>query len=530
MNTNKKIIKELLETEHIGPKTLELSKRKIMRELKIFAPTKISLLKSYQEMSNQEKKSIAKKAGIVFDADKDRDIRKSLITRPVRSLSGIVNVSVLTKPYPCPGKCIYCPDEIGMPKSYIKSEPAAMRAAMNKFNPQKQVNVRIKSLEITGHPVDKIELRIIGGTWSFYPKKYQDYFVKKLFDACNKRESKNLKEAQKINEKSKHRIVGLSVETRPDFINKKEIKRLRNFGVTSVELGIQAIDNKILKKIKRGHNVKSIIEATKILKDAGFKICYQIMLNLPGSNIKKDEKIFKELFDNPSFRPDYLKIYPLAIIKGTEMYQMWKRKKYIPYSDKKLKELLKKTKMLVPYYVRIQRLMRDIPIQNIEAGTKKSNLREIITKELEKESLLCKCIRYREVKGLYNPTEKIKMFREDYEASDGKEIFLTFENFKRQKLYSLLRIRITNNKLAIIRELHTYGQQLRIKQSSYNKNSSPQHKGLGKKLMKKAEDIALKEFNLKKITVISAVGTRSYYRKLGYRLNKTYMVKIIGVF
>ncbi len=528
MNANKKIIEELLKAENVGPEILEISKRKVMKELKIFAPSKMSLLKSYHGMSDREKKAISNKAGFVFDAEKDGEIRMALITRPVRSLSGIVNVSVLTKPYPCPGKCIYCPDESGMPKSYIKGEPAAMRAAMNDFDPKKQVDIRIKSLEMTGHPVDKIELRIVGGTWSFYPEKYQAKFIKKIFDACNGKNSKSIEDAQKANENSRHRIVGISIETRPDFITEKEILRMRNFGITSVELGVQAIDNKILDKIKRGHGVESIVEATKKLKDAGFKICYQMMPNLPGSSLEKDETMFRELFENPQFRPDYLKIYPAATIKGTEMYKLWKKKNYLPYSDDQLKELLKRIKKLVPYYVRIQRLIRDIPAQNIEAGTKISNLREIIAKESKKESWSCKCIRCREIKGLYNPAEKTNIFREDYEASEGKEIFLSFETPDRNKLYSLLRMRVLHSgKSAIIREIHTYGRQLPVSRLRIikDKKSSPQHKGMGKKLMKEAERIAVEEFGLERISVISAVGTRSYYRKLGYRLNKTYMVK-----
>ncbi len=523
MNANENIIKEILQTKDTSPESFERSKRKVMKEMKVFAPSKMSLLKAYHEMSERKKKKISAEVGIDFDSVRNENIKRMLITRPVRSLSGIVNVSVLTKPYPCPGECIYCPDEAGMPKSYLKSEPAAMRAAMNNFDPRKQVDVRIKSLEMAGHPVNKVEMRIVGGTWSFYLKKYQDNFVKELFDACNVRKSKTLKEAQKINESSKHRIVGLSIETRPDFVTPKEIIRLRTLGVTSVELGVQAIDDEILEKIKRGHNLESIIKATELLKNAGFKVCYQMMPNLPGSDIKKDEEMFKELFSNPDFKPDHLKIYPTATMKGTVMYQMWKEGKYLPYSDEDLKSLLKRMKKLVPHYVRIQRLIRDIPAQNIEAGTTVSNVREIIARESKKEGWSCKCIRCREVKGLYNPSDKIVMFREDYEASQGKEIFLTFESENREKLYSLLRLRISPN--AIVREIHTYGQQLSI--SSGNENLSPQHKGLGKKLMKEAERIASEDFGLDKISVIAAVGTRGYYRKIGYRLNNTYMVKKI---
>lgn len=519
MNANRNIIKEILRTRDADPESFERSKRKVMKEMRVFAPSKMTLLKAYHEMSEREKKAISAEAGIDFDENRDEEIKRMLITRPVRSLSGIVNVSVLTKPHPCPGECIYCPDEKGMPKSYLKSEPAAMRAAMNGFDPKKQVDVRISSLQMAGHPVDKVEMRIVGGTWSFYPKAYRDAFVKDLFEACNGMVSGTLEEAQKVNESSKHRIVGLSVETRPDFVTPEEISELRRLGVTAVELGVQAVDNTILQTIKRGHDLKSIVTATRLLKDAGFKVCYQMMPNLPGSDIEKDEAMFKKLFSDPDFKPDHLKIYPTATMKGTEMYEMWKRGEYIPYSDEELKPLLKRMKRSVPDYVRIQRLIRDIPAGEIEAGTTVSNVREIIARESKDEGWSCKCIRCREVKGLYDPSDKMVMFREDYEASRGKEIFLTFESGDRKKLYSLLRLRISPK--AMIRELHTYGKQLSLRE----KGSSPQHKGLGKSLMAEAERIVREEFELDEISVISSVGTRGYYEKIGYHLRNTYMVK-----
>jgi elongator complex protein 3 len=210
-------------------------------------------------------------------------------------------------------------------------------------------------LEYEGHPTDKIELRIVGGTWSFYPKKYQEWFVKRCFDACNKRKSKTLKEAQRINEKAKHRMVGLSIETRPDFINEKEIKQLRALGATMVELGVQSIYDDVLDINIRGHKVKETISATKLLKDAGFKVLYQVMPNLLGSNVKKDETMFKELFKNQDFQPDLLKIYPCALLKEAPLYKLWKKKKYKPYTKKQLINLIKAIKKNIPSYIRIQR-------------------------------------------------------------------------------------------------------------------------------------------------------------------------------
>lgn len=456
-------------------------------------------------------------------------IRNLLKTRPIRSLSGIVNVSVLTKPYQCPGKCLYCPTQKGVPKSYLSNEPAVMRAILNKYDPYRQVKMRLQALVSTGHPTDKIELRIIGGTWSYYPEKYQTWFVKRCFEACNKRGSNSINQAQKLNEKAKHRIIGLSVETRPDFINEKEIKRLRKLGVTRVELGVQSIYDDVLKLNKRGHDVQATIKATKLLKDAGFKVCYQMMPNLPGSNLKKDEKMFKVLFSQPDFQPDLLKIYPCALLKEAPLYKLWLKKKYKPYTDNQLINLVKKIKKTIPYYVRIQRITRDIPSQSIVAGPAKiSNLRQILKTQAKTEGWQCQCIRCREVRENYDPKEKLKLFRQEYKASGGKEIFLTFENKNRTKLYSLLRLRIVETlpRSAIIRDVHTYGQQLPLERERIS-TISPQHKGLGKRLIKQAEKIAKKEFGLNKISVISGIGVRDYYRKLGYRLENTYMVKKI---
>jgi len=506
-------------------------KRWAAKKYKTPCSSNIILLKTYHELVKNKK---VKKSSI---------IETLLRTRPIRSLSGIVNISVLTKPYPCPGKCLYCPLEKGIPKSYLSGEPAVERAKKLNYNPYLQVEKRIEMLEATGHPTDKIELRIVGGTWSCYPKDYQSQFIKKCFDACDKKIGKTLKESQRLNEKAKHRIIGLSIETRPDFINPTEIKRLRNFGVTMVELGVQSIYDDVLKLNLRGHGVKRTIVATKLLKDTGFKILYQMMPNLPGSNLKvaetkshlppratlqrsaRDEKMFEELFSNPNFQPDLLKIYPCALVKEAPLYKWWKQGKYKPYTEKQLISLIKSIKQKIPYYVRIQRISRDIPSPAIVAGgAKVSNLRQILLGNMKREGWQCKCIRCREVKENYDRKEKVYLFRINYIASDGKEIFLSFENKNRTKIFSLLRLRITSQKTAIIRELHTYGQLQPIAEKV--SVISPQHKGLGKRLMKEAEKITKKEFGLNKIAVISGVGARNYYRKLGYKLKNTYMTKV----
>lgn len=448
-------------------------------------------------------------------------------------MSGIVNVSVLSKPYPCPGECLYCPSQKGTPKSYLRKEPAVQRAVLNNFHPYRQVKTRLESLKATGHPTDKIDLRIIGGTWSYYPKKYQNWFIKNCVKACNEFNSKSLinpamAELIRHNEKAKNRIIGISVETRPDYINPEEIKRLRELGVTKVELGVQSVYDQVLELNKRGHSIKETIQATKLLKNAGFKVSYQIMPDLVGSSFKKDAAMFKQLFGNPDFKPDFLKIYPLCLTKESPLYKYWQKKKFHPYTKEKLIKLLIEIKKQIPYYCRVERIIRDIPAEYIiSGGVKTSNLRELVQKRTK-----CRCIRCREIREKYDPKEKICLFRQNYDASGGKEIFLSFENKKRTHLYSLLRLRILAEALppqAVIREVHTYGQMLPIKKTRGRTSGqiAAQNKGLGKKLIKEAEKIAGEEFGLKNISVISGIGVRDYYRRLGYRLKNTYMVKKI---
>jgi len=520
MSVLEPIIKEFLKSRIKNRTDLASFKRKVAKKYKIQCPSNIQLLKVYHELIKNKR------------IKKSEKIENLLKTRPIRSLSGIVNVSVLTKPYPCPGKCLYCPLEKGMPKSYLSGEPAAERAKRLKFNPYLQVKKRIEMLKNEGHQTDKIDLRIIGGTWSFYPKRYRNWFIKRCFDACNEKNSKNLNGAQKLNEIAKNRIIGISVETRPDFINEKEVKFMRELGITRVELGVQSTFDDVLKMNLRGHGVKETVLATKILKNAGIKICYQMMPNLPGSNLKKDEKMFEEIFSNPDFRPDYLKIYPCALLKEAPIYKLYLKKKYKPYLKEELIDLIKKIKLEIPYYVRIQRITRDIPSKYIvEGGTRVSNLRQIVQEEMKKEGLKCKCIRCREIREKYTPKEKLYIFREDYDASQGKEIFLSFENKNRTKLFSFLRLRVVPQKhflpvlqgATIIREVQTFGQLVPIGK----KKMAPQHRGLGKKLIKEAEKITKKEFGLRKIAVISGVGVRDYFKELGYRLKTTYMTKEI---
>jgi elongator complex protein 3 len=490
----------------------------------------------------------------------DEQLDKLLVRRAVRTLSGVAVITVLTKPYPCPGKCIYCPTEAGMPKSYLKNEPAAARAYKLRFDPYRQIITRLEALENNGHPTDKIELIVKGGTWSAYARAYREWFVKRCFDACNlkfktvgfPKPYSRLVDAQKKNETAKHRIIGFTVETRPDFITPKEIEHLRFLGCTRVELGAQTIDDKILKKIHRGHNTASIINATKLLKDAGFKVDYHIMPNLPGATPKKDLEVFKKIFSDQDFRPDMIKIYPCTVIPGSALYHIWQKGDYKPYSDKALIELLLKVKVATPPYARISRLIRDIPSPSIAAGNKITNLREYLQKELKRRGLRCKCLRCREVGHQKNPSLtlpftkgedqkspsfkkggrgrilKPKLFVKKYRASGGDEYFISFEDSRHRVVYAFLRLRLLSNGLAFIREVHTYGQMIALEhkniETSKQTSKQVQHTGFGKQMMAEAERLA-KKSGYKKIAVISGVGVRGYYRRLGYGLRNTYMVK-----
>ncbi len=574
-----KYIISAIESLPKNPEDISALKKKLSKKFHLPLPTNADIRERYEKMI--EEKIIQRSS----------EFEKSLMTRAVRTASGVAVVAVLTKPSDCPGKCLYCPSEKGMPKSYLSNEPAVMRAIDNNFNPYRQVQSRLKALELNGHSTDKIELIVMGGTFSYFPKSYQKKFVAECFRAANeygKRKDKSekrkieLETEQDKNESAKHRIIGLTLETRPDYIDAKEIKNFRELGCTRVELGVQSIFDDVLKLNKRGHNISETIRATKLLKDAGFKINYHMMPGLYGSSPKKDVEMFRQLFGNPDFQPDMLKIYPTVVIKNSQLYEVWKQKKYKPLTDKQFEKFIIKIKNeIIPPYVRIARLVRDVPTPSIEAGPTVSNMRQIVEKKSH-----CQCIRCREVKNTYNikdlpavatalQTGKIILDRIDYDASGGKEIFLQFvsspspsgrgikgEGYK-QKLFALLRLRIPssifpralschsreggnpeckpttqttdqikNNPLhelfpslqnaALIREVHTYGKLAQIDKKD---KTSPQHIGLGKKLIKEAERIAKEEFGAKKIAIISGIGVRGYYRKLGYRLQDTYMVK-----
>lgn len=447
--------------------------------------------------------------------------------KPTKTISGVTPIAVVVKPMKCKhGTCLYCPS-LNVPQSYTPKSPAIMRALSLKYNPYKQVKARINAFKAMKHPTDKIELIILGGTFLSYPLNYQYDFIKACYDALNGKKSKTLEQAKKLNEKAKHRCVALCIETRPDVCGDSEIKRMLEFGCTRVELGVQAIDDKIYKKVRRGHKVKDVIDATKKLKDAGFKVGYHLMPGLPGSSFKKDIEMFKEIFSNENFRPDQLKIYPCQVIRGSELEKLYEKGKYCPYSLQELISLLIEFKKIVPRYCRIMRVMREIPPEFLVAGTKRIDLRKIVAEKMKKQGLRCQCIRCREIGFSLLKGEKIdkslKLNKIEYYASNGKEFFIEVIN-KNDIIFGLIRLRIPNkSKELLVRELHVYGPAVKIGKKEKGKT---QHVGLGRLLMNEAEKIA-KANNCNKIKVISGVGVREYYRSLGYKLEGPYMVKEI---
>lgn len=470
-------------------------------------------------------------------------LKKILRTKPTRSLSGVTVIAVMTDPLPCPGACIYCPggikNPIPTPQSYTGYEPAARRARQLNYDPFSQVVYRIKQLESIGHDVQKIEIIIMGGTFIAAPKEYRDSFIRGIYGGLLGKRHNNLSliELQRKLETSKYRLVGLTIETRPDFCYEKHVDEMLYYGATRVEIGVQILDDEVLSLIKRNHDVNAVRKAFRIAKDAGLKIVAHMMLNLPFSNPQKDIDSFKKLFDDPDFRPDMLKIYPTAVIKGTELYSMWLNKDYIPYPQEKLIKLIAEIKKMVPPWVRIQRIQRDIPLIFVEDGYSVGNLRQIVQRYMEKKGWHCRCIRCREVglnyfkKGI--KPEEIKLVIRRYQASLGEEVFISFEDVKKDLIIGFLRLRKPSDKAhrkevtpntMIVRELHVYGSSLPI---GSHDNDSWQHKGYGAQLLRIAEEISASEYDANKIIVISGIGVREYYRRFGYRLEGVYMSKKI---
>ena len=491
---------------------------------------------------------VIKNAQIIHHATEEElgVIIQLLKRRITRSISGVSVIAIMTKPLPCPGNCVYCPGQDSQPdqkvaQSYTGREPAAMRSIHNKYDSYEQVQSRIKDLEAIGHIVDKIDLVCMGGTFLSSPIDYQEDFIRGAYEGVVERRAANLEEIKRIAESSKRRLIGLTIETRPDYCTEPYVDMMLNYGTTRVEIGIQTVLDEIYKKVNRGHTSQDSINAIRIAKDAGLKINTHIMPNLPGSDYSKDLEMFEHLFSSQDYRPDMLKIYPCLVIKGTKLYDWWKAGEFTPYSLNELIDLLANVKQQIPPYVRIQRIMRDIPAVLIEAGCKKSNLRQLIHKRLEELNLKCNCIRCREY-GIAkksadideNKFEDIKLYRHDYDASNGQEIFLSYENKKEAYLVAYLRLRkpseyahrheLNDGKTMVVREVKVVGELVPTGKKP-QRNTQLQHRGFGKLLMENAEKIALEDFNSKKLAVISGIGVRDWFYELGYTLDGYYVSK-----
>ena len=464
----------------------------------------------------------------------DPELLERIRLKPVRTLSGVTTVTVLTKPYPCPGECIFCPDDARLPKSYLPDEPGARRGLEHAYDPFTQVTSRLKALEDVGHPTDKIELLILGGTWSCYPQDYQEWFVRRCFEALNgngagESSVTTLEEAHTRNETTQHRNVGLVVETRPDRVDPEELRRLRKLGVTKVQMGAQSLDDRILALNRRGHTVAETHRATALLRAAGFKTVLHWMPNLLGATPSSDRADFARLWED--LCPDEIKIYPTQLLHDTGLYQIWQRGEYTPYTTNELIELLADLKPTIPRYCRVNRVIRDIPSTDVVEGNKRTSLRLDVQAELARRGTTCQCIRCREVRRQKVDVGALRLDDLVYPAGGAEEHFLSFVT-PDDKIAAFLRLSLPGLTspeagladlagAAIIREVHVYGQSLEI---GAGRLGSAQHAGLGTRLMQQADEIAHQR-GFSRMAVIAAVGTRRYYLERGFERGELYLVK-----
>lgn len=482
---------------------------------------KHTLVAAYRELIAQGERS------------EDPSLLAKIRMKPVRTLSGVTTVTVLTQPYPCPGKCIFCPTDVRMPKSYLPDEPGARRALQHQFDPYTQVSARLEALESVGHPTDKIELLVLGGTWSAYRRDYQEWFIRRCFEALNGMESTTLEEAQLFNETTRHRNVGLVIETRPDEINPNELAWLRRLGVTKVQMGAQSLDDRILELNRRGHTVEDTRQAVALLRAGGFKIVLHWMPNLLGATVDSDRLDFTRLWDG--ICPDEIKIYPNQLLANADLYLNWLRGEYQPYTTEELTSLIADLKPGIPRYCRVNRIIRDIPSTNVVEGNKRTSLRQDVHEELKRRCQRCQCVRCREVRGKPVNTGKLVMNDHVYLASFSTEHFLSFDTPDDQ-LAGFLRLSLPGpdspptgmaelEGAALIREVHVYGQSLQVGEEA---GGAVQHIGLGTRLIEHAEEIA-RAAGYRWLAVISAVGTRLYYEDRGFERGELYWVKKISL-
>jgi elongator complex protein 3 len=453
--------------------------------------------------------------------------------KTTRTISGITPVAVMTRPGGCPGNCIYCPTFSGTPQSYTPESPAVLRARQCEYDARKQVESRLRTLSEMGHPTDKIELIIMGGTFPAASPDYQFQFIKDAYDALNGEDSASLEEAKRKNETAAHRCTGLCIETRPDFCRQAEIDRMLEFGTTRVEIGVQMLSDEVYRTIRRGHTVADVDRATTLLRLNALKVHYHWMPGLPGSTPENDLALTRVLFADSRYRPDGLKIYPTMVVEGTELEKWHREGRYQPYDNDTMLDLIARIKSVVPKYVRISRVLRDIPAKFIVGGLRDS-MRDPLKLRMREMGLACRCVRCREYGFRLRDKQPIgepALVRLDYEASGGREIYLSFED-AHETLFGHLRLRIQDQpvvnagryeaKSALIRELHVFGPELPL---SSRQDGAAQHRGFGRALLRAAERLAQEEFGCRRIAVLSGVGAREYYRAEGYALNGHYMVK-----
>lgn len=544
------IIEDILNGKISTRRDLEVEKRQLCRDLKLS-----------RFMSNADILEYAK-------PDEKEIVSGILKKKPTRTMSGVAIVAVMCHPHKCPhGRCFYCPESEIAPPSYTGEEPAALRGRMYEFHPYIQCFNRLKQLKKIGHPIDKVELIIMGGTFPSRDLCYQEWFTSQCLKAMtdfgliieNKPENYEynldydeirafekgvlktyspndyvlISDVQKANENSKVRCIGMTFETRPDYCKQEHINRMLDFGVTRVELGVQTLSDELYVKIKRGHTIADVIEANQLLRDSAIKVAMHMM---PGLFVSEKQylKMFKQLFNDDNFKPDMLKIYPCLVTKGSELYELWKAGKYEPYTDEEAVELIVKIKEILPKWVRTMRIQRDIPSTLIEAGVKKSNLGELVYNRLEKDHIDCKCIRCREIGHKKTHQEyaldDFELFKETYSACGGVENFLSIEDVNEESIAGFLRLRFPSknhfrdeitDKTALVRELHVYGNMIKIG----DKNPKiGQHTGFGEKLLKEAENLSI-DNGKEEVAIISGIGSRNYYRKFGYEKVGPYMMK-----
>lgn len=541
------IIDDIIEGKISTRRDLEVRKRQLCRELKL---SRFMSNANILEYASEEEKEL---------------VSDTLKKKPTRTKSGVAIVAVMCHPHKCPhGRCLYCPESDIAPPSYTGEEPAALRGRMFEYHPYVQCFNRLAQLKKIGHPIDKVELIIMGGTFPSRDLCYQEWFVsqclkamtdfglildnnaefeinKKLIREFEKDVVKTyppndyvlIEDIQLANENSKVRCVGMTFETRPDYCKKEHINRMLDFGVTRVELGVQTLSDKLYEKVKRGHTIADVIESNQLLRDSAIKVAMHMM---PGLFVrqKEDLKMFKQLFSDENFKPDMLKIYPCLVTKGSEIYDMWQEGIYRPYNDEEAVDLIVEIKKILPKWVRTMRIQRDIPSTLIEAGVQKSNLGELVYNKLDENHINCQCIRCREIghkKTNENyALEDFRLFKESYTACGGEETFISIEDKNEESIAGFLRFRIPSqntfrpeitDKTALIRELHVYGNMIQIG----DKNPSiGQHTGFGEKLLMEAENLAI-DNDKDEIAIISGIGTRNYYRKFGYERKGPYMAK-----